>query len=326
MGPEFKLIDAFVAAAGVSPRAPAGPGDDAALIRRPRGQTCLTVDALVDGVHFRRATSRLQDVGHKALAVNLSDLAAMGARPLWALVALGIPRGFSTGAARALGAGFGLLARQSGTALVGGNVTRSPGLSLTVTLGGEIAHGRALLRSGARPGDLLWVSGTLGDARLGLALLERPRGAEARRLGPHPRLARGALERQRRPSPRLVLGRALVGVASACIDVSDGLVQDAGHVAQASRVALHLALEDLPCSAALVAACPSPLERARMAASGGEDYELLFTAPRSRTTAVRRLARRLGLPLTLVGEVRRGRGVHVVGASPGALRGFDHLT
>jgi len=325
MGPEFQLIEAFVAAAAASPRAPRGPGDDAAVLPRGRGETCVTVDAVVEGVHFRRESSRLEDVGHKALAVNLSDLAAMGARPGWALVALGVPRGFRIADARRLGAGFGGLARETETALVGGNVTRAPGLALTVTVGGEVRPGRALRRSGARPGDRIWVSGTLGDARLGLLLLERGRGPEARRLRGAPRLARMAIERQRRPVPRLSLGEALVGVASACIDLSDGLVQDAGHVAAASGVALHLEGGRLPVSAALVAAHPDARARARVAASGGEDYELLFTAPPSRDAAVRRLSRRLGLEITLVGEVRRGRGVHLGGSVTAGLRGFDHL-
>jgi len=256
--------------------------------------------------------------------VNLSDLAAMGARPRWALVALGVPRGFSLREARALGTGFGALARKSGTALVGGNVSRAPVLSLTVTVGGEVRPGRALLRSGARPEDVLWVSGTLGDARLGLTLLERPRGVEARRLRRHRRLARAALERQRRPVPRLLLGAALVELASACIDLSDGLVQDAGHVARASGVSLHLSLNEMPCSAALLAAYPAPAERLQQAASGGEDYELLFTAAPSRSARVERLGQRLGLRLTRIGEVRRGRGVSL---GPGApqVTGFDHL-
>jgi thiamine-monophosphate kinase len=329
MGSEFQLIDAFVAAARASPRAPAGPGDDAALLPRTRGRSCVTVDAVVEGVHFRRATSTLADVGHKSLAVNLSDLAAMGARPRWAVVALGVPRGFSLSEARALGAAFGRLARTSGTALVGGNVTRAPGLSLTVTVGGEVGPDGPLLRSGARPGDVVWVSGTLGDARLGLALLERPRGAEARRLRGRPDLVRGALARQRRPSPRLDLGAALVGLASSCIDLSDGLVQDAGHVAAASGVGVRLALDALPCSAALVAAFPEARERARMASSGGEDYELLFTAAPARRAALVRLGRRLGLRLTPIGEVRRGRcGVDLTGVPAAATRGlhgFDHL-
>jgi len=323
MGPEFQLIEAFVAAARASPRTPAGPGDDAAVLPRGRGETCVTVDAVVEDVHFRRASSRLEDIGHKSLAVNLSDLASMGARPRWALVALGVRRGFSLREARALG--FGALARKTGTALVGGNVTRAPGLSLTVTVGGEVAPGRALLRSGARPGDVVWVSGTLGDARLGLALLERPSGKEARRLRRAPRLARAAVARQRRPSARLELGVALVGLASSCIDLSDGLVQDAGHVAAASRVAVHLALEAVPCSEALEVAVPDASERVRLAAAGGEDYELLFTTSPTRRVAVLRLARRLDLSLTPVGEVRRGRGVHVRGADAGDLGGFDHL-
>src|SRR5262249_47641344 len=218
MGPEFQLIEAFVAAAAASPRSPAGPGDDTAVLPRSSGDTCVTVDAVVEGVHFRRQGSRLEDVGHKALAVNLSDLAAMGARPRWALVALGVPRGFSLGEARALGAGFGALARGSRTAVVGGNGSRAPGVALTGTGGGEGPRGGALLRSGGRTGAVVWVSGTSGDARLGLAMLDRPRGIEARRLRDRPRLVRQALDRQRRPVPRLQLGAALVGIASSCID------------------------------------------------------------------------------------------------------------
>ncbi|HEY1904436.1 MAG TPA: thiamine-phosphate kinase [Myxococcaceae bacterium] len=326
MGPEFQLIETFVAAAAASLRSPAGPGDDAAVLPRIRGETCVTVDAVVEGVHFPRRSSRLEDVGHKALAVNLSDLAAMGATPRWALVALGVPSGFRLADARRLGAGFGALARATGTALVGGNVTGAPGLSLTVTVGGEVPARRALLRSGARPGDQVWVSGTLGDARLGLALLERPRGSQALRLREASRLSRAALIRLRRPTPQIALGRALVGLATSCIDLSDGLVQDAGHVAAGSRVALHLDARALPASAAVAAAWPDARARARAMAAGGEDYELLFTAPASRAGAITRLGRRLALPLTRIGEVRRGSGVHLQGAGSAPLRGFDHLT
>jgi thiamine-monophosphate kinase len=325
MGPEFQLIEAFVAAARASPPAPAGPGDDAAVLSRPPGEICVTVDAVVEGVHFRRAQGTLGDVGHKALAVNLSDLAAMGARPRWALVALGVRRGFSLREARALGTGFGALARKTGTALIGGNVTRAPGLSLTVTVEGELGRQGALLRSGARPGDVVWVSGTLGDARLGLALLERRSGAESLRLREQPRLRTAAMNRLRRPWPRLELGAALAGVASSCIDLSDGLAQDAGHLARASGVALHLAADALPCSPALMAAIPDPVERARFAAAGGEDYELLFTASRARRSAIVRLARRLRVPLAAIGEVRPGRGVHLTGVPARRIRGFDHL-
>jgi thiamine-monophosphate kinase len=325
VGPEFERIEAFVAAAGVSPRAPRGPGDDAAVLPRLRGECCVTVDAVVEGVHFRRETHALGDVGHKALAVNLSDLAAMGARPRWAVVALGLPRGFSVREARALGAGFGALARASGTTLVGGNVTRAPGLSVTVTVAGEVAPGRALLRSGARPGEDVWVSGTLGDSRLGLELLERPRGPAARRLSGRPLLVRFAVERHRRPVARVALGRALVGVASACIDLSDGLVQDVGHLAEASGVRVELVPDALPVSAAVAAALPRREARVRFAAQGGEDYELLFTASARRRARVERLAERLGVRLTRIGTVRRGEGVRLSGFSTDVLGGFDHL-
>src|SRR5262249_17761263 len=251
--------------------------------------------------------------------VNLSDLAAMGARPRWALVALGVPPGFRLADARRLGTGFGALARATGTALVGGNVTGAPGLALTVTVGGEAPPGRALLRSGARPGDDVWVSGTLGDARLGLALLERPRGPETRRLRGAARLSRAALARLQKPTPRLALGQALLGLATACIDLSDGLAQDAGHVAVARRGGLHPGARAPPASGAVAAAWPAARTRVRAMAAGGEDYELLFTAPASRAGAIARVGRRLGLPLTRIGEVRRGRGVHLQGAGASPL-------
>ena len=138
-------------------------------------------------------------------------------------------------------------------------------------------------------------------------------------------LARGAMERQRRPEPRLALGASLVGMASSCIDLSDGLVQDAGHLSAASRVALHLDARALPVSSALAAAYPEPRARARAAATGGEDYELLFTTRPSRQAEIQRLSRRHGLRLTRIGEVRRGRGVHLAGLGRGLIEGFDHL-
>lgn len=327
MPSEFQLIDAFVRASGVAGRAPAGPGDDAALLPRSQRPLCLTVDALVEGVHFRRSTSTLGDVGHKALAVNLSDLAAMGARPRWCLVALGLPPGFGLAEARQLGRGLGELARREGMVLLGGNVTRAPGLSLTLTAGGD-APRRPLLRSGARVGDEVWVSGTLGDARLGLLLLEHRAGAPGRRLADHPRAARAAVARQRRPTARLGLGALLAGVASACIDVSDGLHQDAGHLAAASEVRLRLALERLPLSWALREALPDAEAAGRFAASGGEDYELLFTARARAREGVLRAAAQAGVPVTAVGIVERGSGVRLEDRRRRTVRGlsgFDHL-
>jgi thiamine-monophosphate kinase len=324
---ESELIEAFVRASGAAPRPPLGPGDDASVLPA-QGPSCVTVDALLEGVHFRRSTFSLPDVGAKALAVNLSDLAAMGARPRWCLVALGIPRGFGLTEAKSLGRGLGSLARGNGVAVLGGNVTRAPGLSLTVTVGGDAPPAGPLLRSGARAGDEVWVSGTLGDARLGLACLERPRDAAARRLGAHPGLARAAVRRQQRPTARVSLGRALTPIATACIDLSDGLAQDASHLARASGVRLRITLEHLPLSRALRLAIAGADRAAQFAAAGGEDYELLFTARPSAARRVRSAGRRTATPVTAIGRVVRGHGVLLfdsIGRAVSGLEGFDHL-
>jgi thiamine-monophosphate kinase len=310
---EFELIDAFTRALPLRGEGVLlGPGDDAALLRPPRGEALVaTVDAVVEGVHFD-ARFTPADVGWKALAVNLSDLAAMGARPLWALVALGVPPG--TPAARLAGVarGLGACARRHGVAVVGGNVTRAPGLSLTVTVVGGVRPGRALRRQGARPGDAVLVSGTLGEAALG------------RRRGAPPGLAR----RQRRPEPRLALGRALAGLATAAIDVSDGLVQDLGHLCRASRVGASLRLAELPLSRAYRRATAGRADPWAAALSGGEDYELCVTVPVRRVPAALAAARAVGTPLCVVGTVTRAPGVQV--ALPGGghhpvTPGHDHL-
>jgi thiamine-monophosphate kinase len=310
---EFDLIRAFTRALPLTGEGVVlGPGDDAALLRPPRGEELVaTVDAVEEGVHFDgRFTAA--DVGWKALAVNLSDLAAMGARPLWALVALGVPPG--TPAARLAGVarGLGACARRYGVAVAGGNVTRAPGLSLTVTVVGGVRAGRALRRDGARPGEAVLVSGTLGEAALGL----EP-GAPAR-------LAR----RQRRPEPRLALGRALSGLASAAVDVSDGLVQDLGHLCRASGVGASLRLAELPLSQAYRRATAGRPDPWAPALSGGEDYELCVTVPVRRVPAALAAARAAGTPLCVVGTVTRARGVQVARPDGGhhpVTRGHDHL-
>jgi thiamine-monophosphate kinase len=310
---EFELIDRFtrlLPLRGEGVRLPVG--DDAAVLAPPRREELVaTVDEVVEGVHFD-ARFTPQDVGWKALAVNLSDLAAMGARPLWALVALAVPPG--TPARRLLGVarGIGACARQHGLAVVGGNVTRAPALALTITAVGAVPRGRALTRGGARPGDVLVASGTFGDAALGLA----PRAGPALR------------RRQRRPTPRLALGRALLPLARAAIDVSDGLVQDLGHLCAASGVAADVLAEEVPRSPAYrraVAGTPAPLAPAL---AGGEDYELLAAVPSARVGAARRAAARAGTPLTVIGRFRRGAGVRLIGPDGRALplpAGHDHL-
>ena len=310
---ECELIAAFTRALPLSGEGVLlGPGDDAALLRPPRGQELVaTVDAVVEGVHFD-ARFTPGDIGWKALAVNLSDLAAMGARPLWALVALAVPPGTPRTRLQGVARGLAACARRHRLAVVGGNVTRAVQLSLTVTVIGAVPPGRALRRDGARPGDLVLVSGTLGDAALGLR-----RGAPAA-------LAR----RQRRPVPRLALGLALRGVASAAIDLSDGLAQDLGHLCLASGAGATLFAARLPRSRAGRSAAAALADPLGPALRGGEDYELCVTVPPGRLGAAARAAVRAGVALTLVGEVTRRRGVRVIGPDGRPIEagpGFDHL-
>ncbi len=308
---EFELIELFTRALPLRGEGVIlGVGDDAAILAPPRGeQLVATADAVFEGVHFDRRFSAA-DVGWKALAVNLSDLAAMGARPLWALVALALPRGTSPARVAGIARGLGSCARRHGLAVVGGNVTRARQLSLTVTVVGSTAA--PLRRDGARVGDAILLSGTVGDAALGLR-----RGAPAA-------LAR----RQRRPSPRLDLGRALRGIASAAIDVSDGLVQDLGHLCAASGVAASVRLEELPLSPAYRRATRRAADPWAAALSGGEDYELCVTVPVRKVAAALRAAAGAATPLALIGSILPGAGVQVVECS-GKLHpyrpGHDHL-
>lgn len=311
---EFELIALFTreapaAGAGVV----AGIGDDAAVLRPPPGELLVsTVDAVVDRVHFGRAFAP-EDVGWKALAVNLSDVAAMGARPLWALVALATPRREDPSRLARIGRGLASCARAHRVAVVGGNVTRASELSLTVTVLGSARPGRILRRSGARAEDALLVSGTLGDAALGLL------------PGAAPALAR----RQRRPTPRLALGRALAGIAHACIDVSDGLLQDLGHLCRASGVGASLRLSELPLSPAYLRVARGLADPFEPALSGGEDYELLAAVPVRRVPEALRAGRRARTPLTVVGSVVPGRRIQVArcegGLHPVRRLGHDHL-
>ena len=313
---EFDLIDLFTRAApregeGVI----VGVGDDAAVLRAPRGEDLVvTVDAVVEGVHFD-GRFRAEEVGWKALAVNLSDLAAMGARPLWALCALATPRGESRARLAGVGRGLGACARAQGIALAGGNVTRARDLALTVTVVGAVRRGRALLRRGARAGDAILVSGTLGDAALGC------------RPGAAPELVR----RQRRPIPRLALGRALARLAHAGLDVSDGLLQDLGHLCTASRVGATVLLDAIPLSLAYRRAVEAGADARPFdaALAGGEDYELLVAVPPGRVGRARAAARELRVSLTVIGEATAERGVRVLDAAGGRYtvrgRGHDHL-
>ena len=291
-----------------------GIGDDAALLRPASGcELVQTTDALVEGVHFLPG-SPPRSLGHRVLAVNLSDLAAMGAAPAWALLSLTLP-GLDGSWLGEFAAGFGLLARTHAVALVGGNLSRGP-LSATVQLTGQVPSGTALRRSGARAGDELWVSGTLGDAAQGRACQADAADADARWL-------RARFER---PTPRVELGLALREVATACIDLSDGLWTDLPRLAAASGCGAELDVDLLPVSAALSAlAGVSAWQRAVV---GGEDYELCFSAPPARAAQILELASRLGVPLSRCGQlrVRPGielrRGASVIQFSPSPV---DHF-
>jgi thiamine-monophosphate kinase len=299
-----------------------GIGDDAALLRPTPGRLLVScVDTMVEGVHFPVGTSPA-DLGWKSLAVNLSDLAAMGAVPRWALLSLTLPAA-SSAFARGFLRGWNRLARAHGVALVGGDTTRGP-LTVSVQLLGEVARGQALRRDAARDGDLVVVSGTLGDAAAGLALVQGRLGA------PDAATARRLRARLDRPQPRVALGESLGGLARAAIDVSDGLAQDLGHVLRASGVGATLEVDRLPLSPALRRTVSDPQRRVSWALSGGDDYELCFTVPERKVATLAALSRRLRLPLTVVGRIERRRGLRLRDAAGRRVAlsrpGFDHFT
>ncbi len=306
------------------PRVRLGSGDDAA-VTVPGGATATSVDALVDGVHFRRGQASLEQVGAKALAAALSDLAAMGAEPGEAYVVLGVPTDLDEDGCLEVLDGLARVAVETGTTLAGGDVTRAPVLSLTITVVGHAAGPELLLtRSGGRPGDVLAVTGELGGAAAGLLLLDRPSSAA---LPPEQEAA--LIERQLEPRARLEEGRSLAAAgATALIDLSDGLAGDAGQLAAASGVGARIDATAIPLAdgveAAAAAAGRDPLE---LAASGGEDYELLAALPPERVDAAVAALGAGGAGLTPIGELVAGTGVEIrlPDGSPVRSAGFDQL-
>jgi thiamine-monophosphate kinase len=313
MPSEFELINAFVKGLPHA-KAPVGPGDDCALPPKPRERLCLTTDATVEGVHFTRDHFDMEEIGHKALAANLSDLASMGAVPKWWLCALGVPPNFVLAEALALARGMRPLAVKHGLVLLGGNVTSSPVLSLTLTLAGEAK--KPMLRSGAKAGDLLYVCGELGEARAGLALMQTLPETESDER-------RRVLLAQRRPSPRIAEGRIAGRFAHAAIDVSDGLLQDLAHVCNSSKVAAHLESALLPLSPALKSVAGA--QAMFFALLGGEDYALLLAVPEKSSDAFEREMKKNRLRATRVGRFAKGRGVWLDGVRQADNSGHDHL-
>ncbi len=319
---EFALIERYFRAAGATRSdVPLGVGDDGAILRPPPGFDLVAVsDTLVEGVHFPKASAP-RSIGHRALAVNLSDIAAMGATPAWALLSLTLPS-VDEGWLAEFSAGLGALARAHEVALVGGDTTRGP-LTLGVQVMGFVPQGEGLRRSGGRVGDLLCVSGTPGDAAAGLALLQREHGTLSEALAT-------LQQRFEYPTPRLALGARLRTLATACIDVSDGLHGDAAKLAAASGCAVHIDPQQLPRSAALAAAVSAGVftdaEAAGFTAAGGDDYELLFTLPPAVLASLQaELARG---EITVIGTLASGAGLWLMAQGvpqPATPGGFDHF-
>jgi thiamine-monophosphate kinase len=299
-------------------RAALGVGDDCALLRPTPGmQLAVSSDMLVEGRHFL-STVAPERLGHKALAVNLSDLAACGAEPLAFTLALAMPRADDAFLAP-LARGMLALADAHGIELVGGDTTAGP-LNLCITVFGQVPAGLALLRSGAAAGDDLWVSGQLGDARLALEVF---RGSLVL-PGEAFEVVRRAMEL---PQPRVALGLALRGLASSAIDLSDGLVGDLGHLLQRSGVGAVVQVDELPRSATL-AAQPVDVQQQCLLA-GGDDYELLFTAPPRHYEAVRAAGAHAGVAVTRIGSIEPGRALQLLDRTGAPLTarfsGFDHF-
>lgn len=317
---ELELIRRFFANAGVHrDDVELGIGDDAALLAVPPGmQLAVTIDTLVEGVHFSKDTDA-RSLGHKLLAVNLSDLAAMGAQPAWATLALTLPRADEAWIEPFSG-GLLELAQRYGVQLVGGNTTRGP-LTLTLQAHGLVPPGEALRRSGARPGDLVYVTGSLGDAGLALLALQEEIRLPARDKAQ-------ALTRLNRPEPRVAHGLALRGIASAAIDISDGLAADLGHILDASGAGATLHAERLPISPVL----RSVFHEAggwTLPLSAGDDYELCFTIPSERQAELEQRFADLDPGCTWIGMIEKSPGLRCVLDDSTEIKpargGYDHF-
>lgn len=317
MASEFDLIARYFTRP--APSAKLGVGDDAALIAvNPGFELAISTDMLVAGTHFFPDVDPVA-LGHKALAVNLSDMAAMGAVPRWALLSLSLPQADEVWL-KQFSSGFLALADEYGVELIGGDTTRGP-LIISVTILGEVEAGRALRRDAAQADDDIWVSGELGGAAMALQCVSGglPLEADEEAL---------CLERLHRPLPRVGLGCALLGMANAAIDISDGLIADLGHILERSHLGAEVHLASLP----LAEAASKRLEQAgvmRAVLAGGDDYELCFTAPREQAAAIMRVAEKTGVPITRVGRITQGAGLRLLGEAGQALSvqmtGFDHF-
>ncbi len=300
-----------------------GSGDDSALIRPKTGmEVAVSTDMLVSGQHFFTDTDPCK-LGHKALAVNLSDMAAMGAKPRWATLALALPESLvktNTKWIESFAGGFFELASSHRVALIGGDVTRGP-LTICIQIIGEVAKGKALRRSGARPGDDIWISGKLGDAAL--AILH-----ERREIKLEPDEFAECLNSLFLPVARVDLGQRLVGFANSAIDISDGLLADLGHILECSNVAATINMKEINCSVILKKYLSQPQVINCMLA-GGDDYELCFTVPKEKRGKIDEISQETGIPLTRIGKISTGEGLVVFDSTEKPIMletiGYDHF-
>ena len=314
---EFSLIQRYFTRA--TPSAILGVGDDAALVRVASGmELAISTDMLVSGIHFFSDADPYL-LGHKALAVNLSDMAAMGAAPRWATLALSLPKEDSVWLEK-FSAGFFALADEYEVDLIGGDTTHGP-LNLSITIMGEVPQGKALRRDGAQVGDEIWVSGKVGDAALALA----HRQAKVKLDDSGFAAAEYALHH---PSPRVALGIALRGIAHSAIDISDGLLADLGHILERSAVGAEIHFATVPVSTHLQNWLAQEIG-VRCALAGGDDYELCFTVPAKLHAEIEKLSTQLELPLTCIGKVVAGSGCCVRAADGTEMKikesGYDHF-
>ena len=324
---EFQIIEKFFTYQTFGAWKSQGVGDDCAIIDTGAGRIAVTCDMMALGTHFLPEADP-EDVGYKALAVNLSDLAAAGAVPRAFFLSLGLPRR-DDGWLADFSRGLMKLARESGCALLGGDTTRTPEVqgrhapvTISITAMGDLPAGMGLTRKGAKPGDDIWVSGTVGDA---YAALKCRWGAWSVMPDLEPEL----FARMDRPTPRIALGQALLGAASAAADISDGLLADLGHILERSGVSAEIEWEKIPTSVALQSMTPARQHEAALA--GGDDYELIFTAPPSSAERIYEAGLLSGTPVTRIGRVieRTSRAVTV--RTPDGLpvllvtEGFDHF-
>lgn len=320
---EFGLIERIRKATPKGPGVRLGIGDDAAWVERPKSPLLITSDLLLEGIHFKLEWTSFYGLGYKTLAVNLSDLAAMGGKPAYLTLSLGIPVDFKAEDVEQFYRGIRALASRSGVTLVGGDTSSSPRFFISATVVGFASY-RAITRSGGKIGDDLYVTGTLGDSALGLELL-RSKKKRARRNG-----IAHLLSRHHFPTARLQAGTLLARekLAKAMIDISDGLLQDLGHICQASGVGAVVWQDALPLSRAYRkwAGSKGPL----YALTGGEDYELLFCLRRRDRHRLERIEKRLGVPVTRIGKcVPPSEGIRVIDGNgepvPVSMAGHDHF-